>query len=199
MIRIAFFFTMPISRKTPIRAMIEKSMPEQHQRDAPRRRRPTAASRAPSSDARDFHRARPARCRSRRSRRRSASGCCACDCWKVRAVPWKLPRTLVGMPMSASAALITAAARRRACAPSARLNEIVVASSPSWWLIEVGAPSSARSGRSPTSGTMRVGVALTGCPVAGRARRDWVAGAGVLAVALGRRARCGRACRRAGT
>src|SRR3989344_1435250 len=68
---------------------------------------------------------------------RIRNSCCPCDCWALSAVPWKLPRTLVGMAMSASACSMT----WRACAsevPGSMLNEMVVASSPSWWLMDVG-------------------------------------------------------------
>ena len=54
--------------------------------------------------------------------------------------------------------------RRPGCWPSARLNEIVVASSPSWWLIAVGV---ARSTKRATalSGTIGVTVLLRALPV----------------------------------
>ena len=54
------------------------------------------------------------------------SGSSPSDCWKVRAVPWKLPCTVFGIPMSASARLITSVASLSE-APSGKLNEIVVA------------------------------------------------------------------------
>src|SRR3954470_15395089 len=65
------------------------------------------------------------------------NGCCLFWSWALRALPWKLPCTLVGMAMSASACLMAAWASLSAM-PSARLNDTVVASSPFWWLIEVG-------------------------------------------------------------
>src|SRR5476649_1135008 len=78
------------------------------------------------------------------------------------AEPWKLPRTLFGMPISASAALICSAASDR-LAPVCRLKEMVVASSPSWWLIEVGAELSAKLA-SADSGTMVVALVLSAEP-----------------------------------
>ena len=89
--------------------------------------------------------------------------CCPCDCCAASAVPWNEPRTAVGRPMSASACLIAAPASARV-RPSARLNEIVVASSPSWWLIAVGV---ARSTKWATalSGTIGVTVLLRALPV----------------------------------
>ena len=94
---------------------------------------------------------------------RIRNSCCPCDCWALSAVPWKLPRTLVGMAMSASACSMT----WRACAsevPGSMLNEMVVASSPSWWLMDVG---EARSTTRATalSGTMVDAAVLMTLPV----------------------------------
>ena len=89
--------------------------------------------------------------------------CCPCDCCALSAVPAKSPRTLVGMPMLASAWLIAARASPR-LAPSARLNEIVVASSPSWWLTEVGVESSTKRATA-VSGTRLVALLLSTLPV----------------------------------
>jgi hypothetical protein len=47
-------------------------------------------------------------------------GCSFCESCAARAVPWKLPRTLIGMLMDASAAR-TAAWPSASVAPSARL------------------------------------------------------------------------------
>src|SRR4051794_23927181 len=90
-------------------------------------------------------------------------------CWlrvweKVSAVPWKPPRTLVGMPISASAWAMAALASLSDL-PSARLNEIVVASTPSWWLIAAGVarlPMVAKL----ASGIIRRGAVLIALPVA---------------------------------
>ena len=78
-------------------------------------------------------------------------------------MPANAPRTVVGMPMSASASPI---ARRASSsvAPSARLNEIVVASSVSWWFTEVAVgPSTMRA--IADNGTRFVGVLLRTFPV----------------------------------
>ena len=67
------------------------------------------------------------------------------------------------MPMLASAWLIAARASPR-LALSMRLNEIVVASSPSWWLTEVGAESSKKRATA-VSGTRLVALLLRTLPV----------------------------------
>ena len=89
--------------------------------------------------------------------------CCPCDCCAASAVPWNEPRTLVGMPMSASACLIALPASSSVL-PSARLNEIVVASSASWWLIDVGVERSLKRATA-LSGTSDVTVLLRALPV----------------------------------
>ena len=93
MIRIAFFLTMPISRNTPISAMIENSMREQQQRqhraDAGRRQgrqhrdRMYQALVEHAEDDVDHDDAR----------RGSGTVCCPCDCCAASAVPWNEPRT----------------------------------------------------------------------------------------------------------
>ena len=103
MIRIAFFLTMPISRNTPIRAMMRELHPEhqqrQHRADPGRRQRRQHRHRMDQALVEhaedDVDR--------RRRRRRSASAAGLERLLDAGAVPWKLPRTLVGMPMSASA------------------------------------------------------------------------------------------------
>ncbi len=83
--------------------------------------------------------------------------------WKVRAVPWKLPRTLTGMPMAASALAMEVWASLRDF-PGARLKETVAASSVSWWLIEAALARSVTSPRE-VSGTMGEACVLTAAPV----------------------------------
>src|SRR4029077_7056197 len=73
------------------------------------------------------------------------------------------PRTVVGMPMSASAWLIALRASS-SVAPSARLKESVVASSVSWWFTEVAVASSTKRAI-VASGTMFVGVLLRTFPL----------------------------------
>ena len=91
--------------------------------------------------------------------------CCPCDCCAASAVPANAPRTFVGRPMSASACLIARLASSSVL-PSARLNEIVVASSASWWLIEVGVARS-RKRATAESGTSGVTLLLSALPVDG--------------------------------
>ncbi len=67
--------------------------------------------------------------------------------------------------MSASACLIARVASSSVL-PSARLNEIVVASSASWWLIDVGVARS-RTRATALSGTSGVTVLLSALPVDG--------------------------------
>ena len=55
-----------------------------------------------------------------------------------RAVPWKEPWIVLGMPMRAIAAC-TASVARDSDTPSARLNEMVEATNWLWWLIESAA------------------------------------------------------------
>src|SRR3569833_1614519 len=57
--------------------------------------------------------------------------------WNCLAVPWKEPCTSAGMWIAAWAAAMSAWASDSE-APSARLNEMVVAGAASWWLTEVG-------------------------------------------------------------
>src|SRR5664279_1808885 len=55
------------------------------------------------------------------------------DAWNARALPWKLPRIVVGTPMRASSSSIA----RVACdseTSGGRLNEIVDATNWPWWL-----------------------------------------------------------------
>ncbi len=94
---------------------------------------------------------------------RISSGSAALLSCAARAVPWKLPRTLFGMPMLASASLMSAAASDR-LEPGARLKAMVVASSPSWWLIAVAAELSAKRAMA-VSGTMVVALVLKAEPV----------------------------------
>ena len=58
--------------------------------------------------------------------------------WKAWAVPAKLPRMLVGMPIRRSAAAMAATASPRAT-PGARLKYVVTAGKSPWWLIWRGA------------------------------------------------------------
>ncbi len=58
-----------------------------------------------------------------------SSGSRPTDCWNVRAVPWKLPCTLLGMPMAAMSSWMDCCASLSDL-PSARLKEMVVASDP---------------------------------------------------------------------
>jgi hypothetical protein len=67
------------------------------------------------------------------------------------------------MPISASASRITWLASARVW-PSARLNETVVASSVSWWLIAVGVARS-RKRATAVSGTSVVTLLLSALPV----------------------------------
>src|SRR6478609_7861922 len=94
---------------------------------------------------------------------RISKGCCWFDSCAARAVPWKLPRTLIGMWMEASAAR-TAAWLSASVAPSARLYEMVVASSESWWLTEVAVGRSLKLAMAD-KGTMGVALELTAAPV----------------------------------
>ena len=94
---------------------------------------------------------------------RISHSCWDCDCWKLLAVPPKLPRTLVGRAMSASACAMMRCASPRV-APSSRLNDRVLESSPSSWSMLEG---TARSDKVATvaSGTMVVALVLSGWPV----------------------------------
>src|SRR6185369_2649283 len=91
-------------------------------------------------------------------------GCSFCESCAARAVPWKLPRTLIGMPISASACR-TAFSPSARLLPSARLYEMVVASSASWWLIELAVGRSEKRAMAD-SGTIVAALALTAWPVA---------------------------------
>src|SRR6478752_7958992 len=94
---------------------------------------------------------------------RISRGCCWFDSCAARAVPWKLPRTLIGIWMDASAAR-TAAWLSASVAPSARLYEMVVASSESWWLTEVAVGRCLKLAMAD-SGAMVLADALTAEPV----------------------------------
>src|SRR6185369_16827500 len=91
-------------------------------------------------------------------------GCSFCESCAARAVPWKVPRTLIGMPISASACR-TAFSLSARLLPSARLYEMVVASSASWWLIELAVGRSEKRAMAD-SGTIVAAVMLTAWPVA---------------------------------
>src|SRR4051812_30933643 len=95
---------------------------------------------------------------------RISSGCWPCDSCAARAVPWKLPRTLLGMAISASAAR-TAAWPSAKVLSSARLYEMVVASSASWWLMEAAVGRSAKRA-SADSGTITCVALASGWPLA---------------------------------
>jgi hypothetical protein len=103
-IMIAFFLTMPISRITPMNAMIENSVPKSFSASSARRPR-TAASkdRDRMHEAfvqhaeHDVHVSSAAR-----SARRLAV-----DAWKARALPWNVPRIVSGTPIRASSSLTT--------------------------------------------------------------------------------------------
>ena len=84
------------------------------------------------------------------------------DCWKTLAVPWKPPWMVAGMPISASAWRSAAVASLKDL-PGARLKEMVVAGSLSWWFTAVGVDASAQCAMAD-SGTILSGVVLTATP-----------------------------------
>ena len=84
-------------------------------------------------------------------------------------MPWKLPCTVLGMPMAASAAwLSTATWASLSDLPGARLNEMVEATAWSWWFTEVG-----------EAVGVKLAMADSGTMLGHRADRD--AGGGVAA------------------
>src|SRR6218665_224045 len=92
-----------------------------------------------------------------------SSSNCPCERWALSAVPWKLPRTLVGMAMSASACAMASRAWPSDM-PGSRLNEMVVASSPSWWLTEVGAACSNTRAMAPCRTMVAAAEPITSPP-----------------------------------
>ena len=111
---IAFFLTMPISRITPISAMMLNSVLEQQQReqraDAGRRQRRQDRDRV---DVALVEHAEHDVDGEQRGEDQPAAGSSS-DAWNARAVPWKLPWIVVGTPMRAIASSI--ASRRLATA-----------------------------------------------------------------------------------
>ena len=89
--------------------------------------------------------------------------CWLCDCCALAAVPLKLPRTLIGMAMSALACSTIFCASPSAT-PGARSNEMVLDSSPPSCEIEVGMARSDSLATAP-SGTIVVATVLRGVPV----------------------------------
>src|SRR5471030_168362 len=108
-----------------------------------------------------------------------SSGSALLPCCAASAVPWKPPRTLFGMAMSASACWMSLVASDR-LKPSLRLKAMVVAISPSWWLIDVAAELSANLAMAD-SGTIVVGEVLSAEPL----EASRTAGAATLAAKAG--------------
>ena len=88
--------------------------------------------------------------------------CCELESCAARAVPEKLPRTLMGMAMSFSACL-TRRCPSASVTPSARLKDTVLASSVSSWLMELGTARSATRAKAD-SGTIAVVFDAMACP-----------------------------------
>ena len=136
-IMIAFFLTMPISRITPISAMtlnsVSNSEQRQHRADAGRRQGRQDRHRV--DEALVQHAEHDVDGDQRREDQETAGS--AASAGTSRAVPWKLPWIVAGMPMRSSAASIAARASPSAT-PGARLNEIVVATNGPWWLTASG-------------------------------------------------------------
>ena len=68
---------------------------------------------------------------------RISHGWLASEAWNTRALPWNVPRTVVGTPIRAS----VSSTARVACdseTSGARLNEIVDATNWPWWLTPSG-------------------------------------------------------------
>src|ERR1700716_44103 len=87
-----------------------------------------------------------------------------------------LPRTLIGMPMSAAACAMASRESDRVL-PSARLYETVVASSPSWWLMLLGVASSVKWATAD-KGAIERALVFTVAPV-DASRRPALAGVAV--------------------
>src|SRR5215472_13655313 len=85
------------------------------------------------------------------------------DSWKLRPVPWKLPCTVAGMPISATARAIAAWALLSERL-GARLKEIVVATKGPWWLTASGVLPGAYWLKA-ASGTTASAAVLTAAPV----------------------------------
>ena len=94
----AFFLTMPISRMTPISAMrlnsVLKTQQRQHRAHAGRRQGREDGDRMDEALVEDAEHDVDGG-----ERREDQHGSLLSDCWKVRAVPWKLPWMVVGMPI----------------------------------------------------------------------------------------------------
>ncbi len=71
------------------------------------------------------------------SANRISTGWLESESWNARAVPWKLPCTVVGTPMRFMASWICCVAADSE-APGARLNESVLAANWPWWLTASG-------------------------------------------------------------
>ena len=59
------------------------------------------------------------------------------EAWNARAVPWKVPCTLVGTPISSSV-WRTEAVASESDTPCGRLNEMVEAANCPWWFTPSG-------------------------------------------------------------
>ena len=68
---------------------------------------------------------------------RISTGWLSSEAWNARAVPWKLPCTLVGTPIRSMASCTARVASDRDT-PAGRLNEMVEAANWLWWFTPSG-------------------------------------------------------------